>query len=68
MGFRYEWREISDDGLLQLPIARGFPKENVNYYGGFDTEEEACRAYDDFAKERKYQAPYELVLLRIYKP
>lgn len=65
---RYEWRELTDDGLLRTPKEVGphYGKDNVNYYHGFDSEEDAIMAYEEFRKRHEWDF-HELVLVTIYK-
>lgn len=66
---RYEWRELSEDGLLRKPQECGtrYDRESINGYYGFGTEEEALAAYAEFKKVHKYGVPNELVLVTLYK-
>lgn len=68
MKFRYEWKRLTEDGLLKEPSECGphYDRSGVNSYGGFETEEEAVKAYEDFAKANKYGVDSELVLVKIY--
>ena len=65
---RYEWRELSEDGILREPKECGphYDRESVNTYGGFDSEDSACAAYDAFKKAHKYGVANELVLVTFY--
>lgn len=67
---RYEWRELTDHGLLVSPPAVGpyYDRSGVNKYGGFDSEDEAVQAYGQFVKDNKYGVPSELVLVTFYIP
>jgi len=40
---RYEWYTITDGGLLM--------QSGINNYDGFETEEEAVKAYSEYRKE-----------------
>ncbi|MFN8756337.1 MAG: hypothetical protein ACK52I_29940 [Pseudomonadota bacterium] len=66
---RYEWRELSEDGLLRKSPECGprYDRETINGYCGFSTEEEALAAYAAFKKAHKYGVPNELVLVALYK-
>lgn len=58
MEIRYEWRVLSDDGLLKEP-RKTSDEENVNYFSGNDwkwyndykTEQEANEALEQWYKE-----------------
>lgn len=65
---RYEWRELSEDGLLRKPPECGprYDRETINGYYGFSSEEEALEAYAAFKKAHKYGVPNELVLVTFY--
>jgi hypothetical protein len=43
----YEWKIITQDGLLKTPPKFGpyYNEEDLNNYGGFDTEEEAISQF-----------------------
>jgi len=68
MKARYEWKRITEDGLLKEPSEAGprYDRSNVNAYGGFETEEDAVKAYEEFAATNQYGVDYELVLVKIY--
>ena len=65
---RYEWRELSDSGLLLPPPECGphYARESVNSYYGFSTEANALAAYAAFRKAHKFGTPRELVLVTFY--
>lgn len=70
MGFRYFWKDVTEDGLLKEPRVRthsAFTSSEVNTYYGFSTEAEACAAFDQWNRDHKYDAPAELVLIRVYR-
>lgn len=62
---RYEWRELTDDGLMKKPENAGpyYDKESVNKYGGYASEEEAVAAYEAFRAAHKWGVASELVLV-----
>lgn len=65
----FVWKELSDDGLLKEPKARRGPYTDdcLNPHpDGFETEEQAIRAFESFKKEHEYNTPNKLVLLTIY--
>lgn len=65
---RYEWRELTEDGLLREPKDAGphYDRSRVNTYGGFDSEEQAFAAYVAFKKAHKFGIASELVLVAFY--
>lgn len=67
---RYEWRRLSDDGLLKNPEGCGpyYDRDESLTNGSWGTEAEAIDAYEDFANTYKLAAPNELVLLCLYAP
>ncbi len=66
---RYEWRELSEDGLLRKPQEAGprYDRESINMYYGFSTEEEAFAAYADFTRAHPNEVANELVLVTLYQ-
>jgi len=66
---RYEWRELTEDGLLREPKECGpsYERSSVNNYGGFQTEEEAFKAFEQFKKVHQWVVPRELVLVTFYE-
>ena len=70
MAKRYEWRELTDTGLLLEPPKAGphYDKHCINNWRGFDTEDEAVAAYNQFYKDHQYAVNSELVLVTIYTP
>lgn len=62
---RYEWRELTDDGLMKKPESVGpyYDQENVNTYGGYASEDEAVAAYEAFKASHEWGVPSELVLV-----
>lgn len=68
MEIRYEWRELTKDGLLKRPEPVGpyYDQENVNGYDGFDTEAAAVEHYETVAKLHPHELPHELVLVKLY--
>lgn len=70
MVFRYFWKEMTEDGLLKEPSIRSrnaFSSGDLNNYYGFLTEVEACAAFDEWKFLNKWNAPLELVLIRVYR-
>ena len=70
MGFRYVWKELTEDGLLKEPRLRSrnaFTNDDVNNYYGFLSEVEACAAFDEWQRVNERDAPLELVLIRVYR-
>lgn len=66
----YFWMEISDDGLLREPKPCGpyYSKEHINWYGGFDSREEAIAEYKSFKKRYKWSISDGLILVERYYP
>jgi len=65
---RYEWRELTEGGLLKLPERAGpyYSQDDINGYDGFDTKEAAIAAFLEFRRVHRYSAPRELVLIEMY--
>jgi hypothetical protein len=57
---RYEWRVLTDDGLLKRPALYG--------YDGFESEDLAIAAYDRLKVSHGYSVEYEMVLVCFYSP
>jgi len=70
MGFRYEWKELTEDGLLKEPKDVGpyYSRETLNGYGGFETEDSAVEEYERFKKAHGWSCSSELILVKIYRP
>ena len=66
---RYEWRELTDDGLLKAPKDCGphYDRDESLPLGAWGTEEEAVAAYSEFLKKHEYSANSELVLVCIWR-
>ena len=68
---RFDWRVITEDGLLKEPRKTGpyYDEKSLNTYSGFETEEEAVQALKDFVSENDYwYSGNELTLVAVYKP
>jgi hypothetical protein len=67
---RYEWRVLTDDGLLKKPALLGpyYEQFNVNGYDGFESEDLAIAAYDRFKASHGYSVELEMVLVCFYSP
>lgn len=67
MKISFEWRELTDDGLLTVPKEYGpyYDRDRLN--SSYDTEEEAIEAFVAFKKRNEFSAPSELVLLKLYR-
>jgi hypothetical protein len=70
MGFGYEWRELTNHGLLVFPEKVGpyYDRVDINKCGGFRTESDAIEAYHTIRREFPGECPPELVLVRYYTP
>jgi len=66
---RYEWRELTDNGLLIAPKDCGpyYDRDESLRIGSWDTEEEAVAAYSDFLKRHEFGANHELVMVCIWR-
>ena len=66
MSFKYRWKELSDDGLLKEPKKQGphYMKDDLNEWGGFDTEQKALNRLEEYKKE--YNIYGEYILVKIY--
>lgn len=67
---RYEWKVLTSDGLLKEPEDLGphYSTESVNFYGGFESEDEAEKYLAKKVKRHKYDVPSELILIATYQP
>jgi hypothetical protein len=65
---RYEWRELTDDGLLKKPQDTGpyYDTDNVNHYGGYQTEEQAIAGLKAYADRTRWGSTDDMVLVAIY--
>lgn len=64
----YEWKMLTEDGLLKSPSNVGayYDSTNVNRRGPWATPEEAMKAFDEFdAIWKTYES---LVLVGFYRP
>lgn len=72
MKTNFEWRELTEDGLLRKPTECGphYDRDNVNgYEGSFTDEASAVLAFEAFFKkhsDRYYSCPRELVLVKFH--
>ena len=61
----FEWRELTEDGLLKRPKCG--PYYDIDQLkNDYATEEEAIDDYRDFLKRNPYYTPYEMALLKFY--
>lgn len=69
MLIRYEWRELTPEGLLIKPkdVGPHYSSENINGYDGFTNKEEAVEAYKSFRQKYNWDTPRELVLVESYQ-
>jgi hypothetical protein len=67
MKVRYEWREITDDGLLKQPDVIGpyYDETELNYDGGYESEEYAIEDLKRYQKTSGWTV--ELVLVKTYR-
>jgi hypothetical protein len=67
MEVRYEWREITDDGLLKHPDIIGpyYDETELNYDGGYESEEYAIEDLKRYQKASGWTV--ELVLVKTYR-
>lgn len=69
MNKRYQWFEISEDGLLRLPKDVGpyWDSDNINgKYDAYKTEEAALAGADAFIKRQTYVPYARLVLMAVF--
>lgn len=70
MKIKYQWKQISGDGLLKdVEYRSGYYDRSLNDWGGgYDTEQEAEEALVDAiaSASSPFDIPYELVLIKIY--
>ena len=65
---RYQWRLLTDDGLLKMPPDCGsyYDEININgYSGSYLIKAEALQAYHDFLKHGFYISD-DFVLVELY--
>ena len=66
---KYQWRLLTDDGLLKIPLNFGPYYDDVNingYYGSYKTKSEALEAYYDFLKHEFYVSD-DFILVELYE-
>lgn len=61
---RYEWKELSEDGLLK-DVKTGYGYGHYETLSGGDTEEEAISSLEE-ARKHGYVSSGDYVLLTIY--
>ena len=66
MKTRFEWRELTEDGLLKRPKECGPYYDIDQLKNDYATEEEAIDDYREFLNRNPFYAPYEMVLLKLY--
>lgn len=67
--YKYQWKELTQEGLLKDPEDQGayYESENVNGWdGSYDSEREAEEAFIRL-KEKHPWCHHELVLIKITK-
>ena len=64
----YRWKELTEDGLLKEPKELGYGGESLNYWTGFDNEEDAQANLLKLAGVPHYSddIPRDLVLVTVY--
>jgi hypothetical protein len=69
MKIRYQWRRLTDEGLLVEPsdVFVNYCEESVNGWDGFDTKEEAVDRVDYLRSVAKWAVPSKLVLIEQYE-
>lgn len=52
----FYWRELSEDGLLKdiKPVGPYYNESNLNCYGGFDSREQALKAWAEQVKQGNF--------------
>lgn len=67
MRIRYEWRKLSEDGLLKEPrdVGPHYDTFNVNCFGGFESEGSALARLEELFSTDKYNCD-DLVLIKIF--
>lgn len=72
MKIKYQWKEISDDGLLkEVEYREGYYKTLLNGWNdGYDCEEEAVKALKEalVSASSRFDIPRELTLIKVYMP
>lgn len=65
----FVWREITEDGLVKKPPKQGpyYEQDDVNTYGGYETELAAMKALEEFVNRQGYGVYDDFVLVKIYK-
>lgn len=63
----FEWRELTEDGLLKEPKECGPYYDRDSLKNDYATEEAAVDDYRGFAKRNRFSVPHEMVLLKFYK-
>ncbi len=68
MAKMYEWRELTEDGLLKRAKSFGpyYNEDDSLKNGSWPTEEEAVSAYETFMKDNELKY-YDLVLVCVYR-
>lgn len=63
----YEWRVISEDGLLKkYSFYYNYSEDSLNPYGGYETEEDAVKGLEEKFKMIKFGKP-PVTLIKIYR-
>lgn len=65
---RYEWRELTDDGLLKYPKSCGpnYDLDETLSVGSWASEADAVSAFRAYQHKHGQSAPNELVLVTIW--
>jgi hypothetical protein len=65
---RYEWRELTPDGLLKKPSKEGphYDPTDLNQWGGFDTIDGAIRWMEECKSMEQFYFTDDYVLVKIY--
>jgi hypothetical protein len=64
----FEWRELTEDGLLKSPKECGPYYDRDQLKNDYATEEEAIDDYREFLNRNPFCAPYGMALLKFYSP
>jgi hypothetical protein len=69
MKTRYQWRYLTDEGLLIEPkgVPVNYCDESVNGWDGFDTKEDAVARVDYLRSVAPWGVPSKLVLIEQYE-
>lgn len=64
----YEWRVLSEDGLLkEFKFYSNYSEESLNPWGGYESEEEAIKGLEEKLSSIKFGKPSNLTLVKLFQ-